>query len=330
MNIVGIGGGTGLPVLLSGLKTLRAMGECDVHITALVAASDSGGSSGQLRQALDIPAIGDIRNCFIALGDSQGVLKALCQHRFDKVDGLAGHSAGNLVLAGLYQMAGDFPGMVRLASELFQLKDIILPTTSTPVTLCAEYNDGSCERGESNIPLRRIPIRRVWLDPAWPEPAAGVLEALHEADVIVLGPGSVFTSIIPNLLVKGVASAIHASSALKVYVCNLMTQAGETESFNASDHLETIRSYLPANCVEFCVLNTRSANPMLLQKYMDKGASLVSVTPKGVNVLGVRVESGELLEEDNGKIRHDRLALARLIVNLAQSKKEREVLCAES
>ena len=330
MNIVGIGGGTGLPVLLSGLKTLRNTGECDVHITALVAVSDSGGSSGQLRRALGIPAIGDIRNCFIALGDSQAVLKALCQHRFDKVVGLSGHSAGNLLLTGLYQMAGDFHGMVRLATELFQLRDTIIPTTDTAVTLCAEYFDGASVRGESNIPLKRSPIRKVWLDPECPLPAPGVLEALAGADIIVLGPGSMFTSIVPNLLVADVAHAIHASPALKVYVCNLMTQAGETEAFSARDHVRALQSYLPSRTIDVCLLNRRSASPLLLEKYMDAGAVLVGSVPREVEALGIDVGAGEFLEEYNGKLRHDRLALARAIVSLANHKKEPEVLCAES
>src|SRR3954470_17836189 len=163
MNVVGIGGGTGLPVLLSGLKSIRQRSECDVQITALVAVSDSGGSSGEIRRALGNPAVGDLRNCFIALGDSQPVLKALSQHRFQAIDGLYGHSAGNRLLSALYQMAGDFDGMIRLASHLFQLRDQVLPSTNIPVTLCAEYFDGSAVRDEANIPLKRAPVKRVWL-----------------------------------------------------------------------------------------------------------------------------------------------------------------------
>jgi uncharacterized cofD-like protein len=330
MKIAGIGGGTGLPVLLNGLKTLRQMGECDMHITALVAVSDSGGSSGALRRALGIPAMGDIRNCFIALGDSQAVLKALCQHRFDKLDGLAGHSAGNLLLTGLYQMAGDFNGMVRLASQLFQLKDTILPTTDVSVTLCAEYFDGSSARGESNIPLKRLPIRKLWIDPESPLPAPGVLDAIAGADAVVLGPGSLFTSIIPNLLVADVADAIHASPAVKVYVCNLMTQSGETEGYTAADHVRTLQSYLPSNSIDFCVVNRRSASPMQSERYMKAGANLVCGNPKEIEKAGISAEIADLLEEHKGKIRHDSLALARLIVNLALRKREQEVLCAES
>ena len=330
MNIVGIGGGTGLPTLLRGLKTLRQLGECDVKITALVAVSDSGGSSGQLRRALGIPAMGDIRNCFIALGDSHAVLKALSQHRFESVDGLVGHSAGNLMLTGLYQMAGNFPGMVRLASQLFQLQDTILPATDVPVTLCAEYIDGSTAREESSIPLKRTPIRRLWVDPESPLPAPMVLDALAEAGIIVLGPGSLFTSILPNLLVAGIAKAIHDSAALKVYVCNLMTEAGETEGYTAKDHLYTLLSYLPAGSIDVCVVNSRSASPMLTQKYMASGATLVGRTPGDIEALGVSVRSADLLEECDGKVRHDQLALARLIVSLAQQKREQEALCAES
>jgi uncharacterized cofD-like protein len=170
----------------------------------------------------------------------------------------------------------------------------------------------------------------VWLDPECPLPTPGVLSALSDADVIVLGPGSLFTSIIPNVLVADVADAIHTSPALKVYICNLMTQAGETEEFAAKDHLQTIQSYLPPNSIDVCVLNTRSASPMQIRRYMEKGGMLVSPTPNEIESMGIQVETCELLEEHDGKVRHDRLALARLIVSLAHRQREREVLCAES
>lgn len=331
MKVVGVGGGTGLPVLLSGLKSLRQTGECDVDVTALVAVSDSGGSTGDLRSALGVPAMGDLRNCFIALGDSQQpVLKALCQHRFQGIDGLSGHSTGNLILSALYQMAGDFEGMVRLAADLFQLKDRVLPSTNVPVTLCADFFDGSSVRGEAKIPLKRMPIRRVWLEPENPLPAPGVLSAIAEADAIVFGPGSLYTSIIPNLLVADVAEAIHTSSAVKIYICNLMTQSGETETYTAADHLRALKKYLPPNTIDVCVMNTRSASALLEQRYSKSGAQFVTASGDEVRRLGVKPQHAELLQENRTKIRHDGLVLARSIVALASQRREWEVLCAES
>jgi uncharacterized cofD-like protein len=330
MRVVGIGGGTGLPVLLSGLKSIRQSGECDVQVTAIVAVSDSGGSSGAIRCALGTPAVGDLRNCFIALADSQPVLKALSQHRFQDIEGLYGHSAGNLLLSALYQMAGDFDGMIRLASHLFQLKDCVLPSTTVPVTLCADYFDGSCVRGEANIPQKREPVRRVWLEPESPLPAAGVLEAIAMADLIVLGPGSLYTSIVPNLLVTDVAAAIHKSAAVKVYVCNLMTQAGETEGFTAADHLRVLQSHLPPHTIDLCVMNSLSASPVLLEKYAKSGSRLVCSSIGEITGLGAIPERADLLQESDGKIRHDAVALARFVLSLIGKGKEREVLCAES
>jgi len=330
MKVVGIGGGTGLPVLLSGLKEFLERGECDAEVTALVAMSDSGGSSGDLRRELGIPALGDLRNCFMALGDLPPVLKALCQHRFERLDGWAGHSVGNLVLSALYQMSGDFEGMVRLASDLFKLKGSVLPSTTEPVTLCAEFDDGTTVRGESNIPLKRRPIRRVWLEPERPQPACDVLNTIAAADIIVFGPGSLFTSIIPNLLVADVADAIHASSATKVYVCNLMTQFGETEGLAAADHLRILQSYLPAHTIDVCVVNTRPAGPLLAQRYARGGAHFVPVSAEHVRQLGVSFHGAELLQEKNEKVRHDPIALARLITQLTERGKEMEAVCAES
>ncbi len=331
MKVVGIGGGTGLPVLLSGLKRLRQSGECDIRITAVVAVSDSGGSTGNLRAALGIPAMGDLRNCFIALaGSPLPVLKAVCRHRFHGIEGLSGHSMGNLILSALYQMAGDFDGMVRLANHLFQLKDRVLPGTSVPVTLCADFFDGSIVRGESAIPLKRMPIRRVWLDPERPLPAPGVLDAIAEADAIVFGPGSLYTSVIPSLLVAGVADAIHASSAVKIHVCNLMTQAGETGTYTAADHLRALTQYLPSGAVDVCVVNTRSAGPLLQKRYSQSGAQFVTASDDEIRRLGAVPQRADLLQENNTKIRHDGLALARLVVALGSRRREWEVLCAES
>ncbi len=330
MKIVGIGGGTGLPVLLAGLKEARLRGDSDFSITALVAVSDSGGSTGRLRDTLGIPAVGDLRKCLLALSESPAVLKAVCEHRFENVGELTGHSAGNLLLSALYQMTGDFDGMVRLARHLLQLKDLVLPCTNFAVTLCAEYSDGKVVRNESDIPKYGRPIQRVWLEPDRPSPAAGVLDAIAGADAIVFGPGSLYTSVIPNLLVSDIADAIHASAALKIYVCNLMTQAGETEQYSAADHLKTLQRYLPQGTVDVCIVNTRAAHPLVAERYGVTGAHMVREAMDEIRRLGVTPEPLDLLQEDKGKIRHDGLKLAQRIVALAHGQRELEVLCAES
>ena len=252
MRIVGIGGGTGLPVLLKGLNEI-SNAHTPLDLTAIVTVSDSGGSTGILRRAFNMPAMGDIRNCLISLAAKDSILTSVCQHRFDNPGSFAGHSVGNLILSALYQMSGNFAAAVRQASDLLELKGRVLPATETPVTLCAMYENGAIAEGESDIPKPGLRISRVWLDPDDPAPAPGVLEALEAADAIVLGPGSLYTSIIPNLLVAGVADALKASRAIKIYICNLMTQAGETDGYSAAEHVNQLLEYLP---VDVCVLNS--------------------------------------------------------------------------
>jgi uncharacterized cofD-like protein len=230
----------------------------------------------------------------------------------------------------LYELAGDFEGMLQLSRQLFELRDALLPGTNSPVTLCAEYFDGTSVRGEANIPLHGQPIRRVWLDPENPLPAPGVLESIAAADVITLGPGSLYTSIIPNLLVADIADAIHASKALKVYICNLMTEEGETDDYTAADHLRVLKSYLPPDTVDVCLMNTRPATSVLRDKYARAGSHLVEASVEQIARLGVTCDREQLLEEGSGKIRHDGIALARRIVVIAQGQREWEVLCAES
>src|SRR5437867_3466712 len=239
MKIVGIGGGTGLPVLLKGLTEL-SYPQTPLDLTAIVTVSDSGGSTGILRRAFNMPAMGDIRNCLISLAAKDSILTSVCQHRFENPEMFAGHSVGNVILSALYQMSGNFAAAVHQASNLLGLKGRVLPATEMPVTLCALYKDGTTARGESNIPRPGLPIGRVWLEPEDPPAAPGELEALQDADAIVMGPGSLYTSIIPNLLVAGVADVLKVSRAMEIYICNLMTQRGETEGFSAADNLRVL------------------------------------------------------------------------------------------
>jgi len=334
MRIVGIGGGTGLPVLLSGLRKLNEDGEEPIDITAIVTVSDNGGSTGTLRQAFGMPAMGDIRNCLVALADADRLLTLMCQHRFEVTDGLAGHSLGNLILSALYQMSGDFQSAVQLASDLLRLEGRVLPVTEIPVTLCALCEDGTTVEGESSIPQSKVKLSRLWLDPPDPLPSPGVLEAIEYADAIVIGPGSLYTSIIPNLLVEGVAEAIYASRAVKIYICNLMTQAGETDGYSAVDHLRALQSYLPAGSIDACVLNNQAIGTGLAKAYLRSEAETVLFTPETedeVRRAGVIPVAAALLKDGELKARHDPDALARVVVSLANGVTGvQELTCGQS
>lgn len=275
MKIVGIGGGTGLPILLRGLKELKDAGEETLDIAAIVTVSDDGGSTGIVRSAFDMPAMGDLRNSIVSLASCKSVLASVCQHRFHGVTGFSGHSLGNLVFAALHEMNGSFSAAVRQACELLETDGIVLPATESPVHLWALREDGTISEGESNIARSASRIDRVGLMPADPQPAPGVLEALLEADAIVLGPGSLYTSIVPNLLVDGVAETIAASHAVKIYICNLMTQPGETLGYSAGDHLRALQSYLPDGAIDVCVLNTKTIGNGLAERYSSSGSSFV-------------------------------------------------------
>jgi uncharacterized cofD-like protein len=343
MKLAGVGGGTGLPMLLRGLKELKDGGEEKIDITAVVTVSDNGGSTGVLRQAFGMPAMGDLRNSIIALASCKSVLASVCQHRFCGANGLAGHSVGNLVFAALYEMAGSFRDAVEMASELFEVDGRVLPATDVPVQLWALHEDGTTTEGECNIPKAGPSVNRVGLTPAAPSPFPGVLEVLANADAIVLGPGSLYTSIVPNLLVDGVADAIASSAALKIYVCNLMTQPGETTAYSAVDHLRAIQSYLPPNAIDVCIINTEAVGSGVAQRYSSSGSTFVAFdagVENDIRRAGVIPAAAPLLLHGEEKARHDSLALARLVVSLARGvvgsheigsrRTEREVICAES
>ncbi len=331
MKVVGIGGGTGLPVLLSGLAELSTR-ETPLDLTAIVTVSDSGGSTGVLRRAFDMPAMGDIRNCLISLAAKDSLLTSVCQHRFENPEVFAGHSVGNLILSALYQMSGNFAAAVHQASNLLGLKGRVLPATEIPVTLCALYKDGTTTRGESNIPKPGVHIGRVWLEPEDPPAAPGVLEALQDADAIVIGPGSLYTSIIPNLLVAGVADALKVSRAMEIYICNLMTQPGETEGFSAADHLRVLFDYL-LEPVDICILNSSALGTAVAQRYVESGSEIVTGSPEDDDQIrrsGVVPVAAPLLSGGQMKVRHDPATLARLVVSLAHGfAGVREIICGQ-
>jgi len=298
--------------------------------------------------------MGDIRKCMISLTAEESVLTSVCRHRFDNPNGVAGHSLGNLILSALYQISGNFASAVQQACELFHLKGRVLPATEHPVTLCAMYEDGEIARGESNIPKPGRRIRRVWLEsaaadcgigarmrrPMRPPAAPGVIKALNEADAIVVGPGSLYTSLIPNLLAAGVAEAIQMSSAIKIYVSNLMTQPGETDGYTAADHVRSLLEYVSA--IDVCVLNSSPVGAGVAERYVKSGAQIVSGTADDqyeVRKCGLIPVAAPLLKSNESKARHDPAILARLVVFLARGyaggarapvwSAERKVICAE-
>ncbi|MBO9610708.1 MAG: YvcK family protein, partial [Paenibacillaceae bacterium] len=230
-RIVVIGGGTGLSVMLRGLK------EKPVDITAIVTVADDGGSSGILRSELQIPPPGDIRNVLIALADVEPMLSRMLQHRFQTGNGLAGHSLGNLILAAMKEITGDFVLGIRELSRVLAVRGSVLPATNHSIVLKALMEDGTLVEGESKIPQAGGKIKRVFIEPAHAEPLPEAIEAIRQADAILVGPGSLYTSIIPNLIVPKLAEAIVNSEAVKIFVCNVMTQPGETDDYSVSDHL---------------------------------------------------------------------------------------------
>lgn len=319
-----------MPVLLRGLRDWNSRHRGNeselVDVTAIVCVSDDGGSSGILRQAFGIPALGDLRNCIVGLSDEKALFADLLQYRFSRGEGLAGHALGNLILTALYQRSGSLRDVVQSMSELVRLEGRVLPATEENVTLCARFNDGGTVRGESEICARRRSIDRVWLAPRHPAATEEAVEAIETADVVVLGPGSLYTSIVPNLLVPGVAEAVGRSQAVKICACNLMTQPGETEGLSAADHLRVLQRYLGGRAVDYCILNRR-LDFGLARTYREVGAALVEPDEEAVAALGVVPVCADLLVESGQAIRHDPRELARWIVALAPTKRNLFAAC---
>ncbi|MBI3680404.1 MAG: YvcK family protein [Acidobacteria bacterium] len=309
MRIVGIGGGTGLPALLAGL-----VGNASVELSAIVSATDNGGSSGRLREDFGIPAIGDLRNCLVALSGSHAILGDLFQHRFcgGNVDG---HALGNLIMTALYQRTGSLRQAIETASRLLSLNGRAFLATEAPATLCAVLQNGTIVRGESQITASTGRIERVWLDPHNPLASSGVLEAIQSADAIVLGPGSLYTSVIPNLLVAGVVEAIRRSNAIKILICNLMTQPGETDGFSASDHLRVVNTYLLQTAIDFCVVNSSAA---LSENYRQAGSEPVRSDVQQVRALGAIPIEADLVTTQGERIRHHAGRLGSVVLTTAR------------
>src|SRR5712671_5671270 len=274
LRVVSIGGGSGLSVLLDGLKQyarpqldLEAKGAPRIDITAIVTVTDDGGSSGRLRREFDVLPPGDIRNCIVALSDDSALLSRLFQYRFSTGRGLKGHSFGNLFLMALTHVMGDFPDAVKASSEMLNIAGHIYPSTTSNVALEATLANGATVVGETRISRSRHRIKSIRLRPRTVRPLAAALAAIAEADVITLGPGSLFTSVIPNLLVSGISAAIRSSSAVKCYFVNLMSQPGETTAFRASDHVRAIHRHAGGKLLDYAVINIRSIAGAIKKRY---------------------------------------------------------------
>ncbi len=318
VRIVAFGGGTGLSTLLRGLKQHVARRKPPMHLpiadlAAVVTVTDDGGSSGRLRREYRILPPGDIRNCMVALSQDEALLGRLFQYRFPAGRGLSGHSFGNLFLTALTKVTGDFTEAVRLSSDVLSIRGRIFPTTSANVTLRARLADGRVVAGETEISRSRLPIRSVWLEPARVRPLPEVLEAIRESDLLLVGPGSLYTSLIPSLLVEGIVPAIRRSPAMRVYVANLMTQPGETLGYSAADHVEAIYKHVGPGLFDWVIGNSAPVSPRLLRRYRSDGADAVHFDRARLERLGLRCLVGNLVEED-GVARHDPRRLARLLL----------------
>lgn len=315
LKVVAIGGGTGLSSLLRGLKRFTT------NITAIVVVSDDGGSSGRLKKempSLSLPP-GDIRNCLAALADEEPLMTKLLQYRFDEATApdLAGHSFGNLLIAALEDITGDFEQAIRETSRVLAIRGKVLPPTLESVKLCAQLQDGTNVCGESTISKSTTPVDYVYLDPPTPEPLQEALDAIEQADLIVIGPGSLYTSLIPNLLVPGVAQAIAEAQCLRAFVCNVMTQPGETGGMSAADHVEAILRHVERPVFEYVILNNQRPQRSILERYDAEGAQFVEPDAPQIAKLGFIPIEAPLLADDN-YARHDPDRLAQQLVGLAQ------------
>jgi uncharacterized cofD-like protein len=318
-NLVAIGGGTGLSTLLAGLKSLVGKVEEDSWIeslSAIVTVSDDGGSSGRLREELQMLPPGDIRNCMIALSEDSTLLSRLFRHRFRGDGELGGHSFGNLFLAALTEVTGDFNEAIRLSSEVLASKGHIFPATISDVRLAAELEDGSVVRGETQISASKVPIRRLRIEPEQCLPLPEALKAIRAADIITVGPGSLYTSILPNLLVAQVARVIGQTRATKVFINNLMTQPGETDGYSAREHIETIKKYAPEIHFDFVIVNDRRISKEQAELYAAEGAYQIGIDDPIDEALDQATEiiRADLLH-DGEKVRHDSDRLAQVVLN---------------
>jgi uncharacterized cofD-like protein len=319
VRVVALGGGTGLSAVLRGLKKHVAergkssLGRLIADLTAVVTVTDDGGSSGRLRREYRVLPPGDIRNCMVALSKDEHLLGKLFQYRFPAGRGLAGHSFGNLFLTALTNITGDFPRAVQVSAQVLAIRGRIFPSTAQNVTLEAVLEGGTIVPGETNISRSRKRIATVRLVPRMVRPLPEVIKAIREADLILVGPGSLYTSILPNLLVEKMVDAITRSKATCVYIANLMTQPGETRHYSVADHVRAIYRHTRQPIFDFVVINQTPVSPRLLSRYKAEGAEPVDPSLGELENMGVRYVTGDLLQQE-GVVRHNQERLTRLLL----------------
>ena len=334
IRVVAIGGGTGLSTLLRGLKQYVARptdaqgtpGSAEIaclirDLTAIVTVTDDGGSSGRLREDFKMLPPGDVRNCMVALSEDEHLLSKLFRFRFPQGE-LEGHSFGNLFVAALSHITGDFAQAVQMSSQILNTRGRIFPATNTNVTLAARMDDGTLVRGETSITASKQRIRELMLEPALAEPLPETLEAIAAADLITLGPGSLYTSLVTNLLVRGIPEALTASKGTRVYICNLMTQANESLDLTASEHIEQIMRHTQGRTFDYALINTAPISPERLQQYAREGQKPIEADLDRVRALGVQPVTGNFVHEGE-VLRHDydRVTEALLAIGFRERRK---------
>jgi len=307
IKVVTIGGGTGLSVLLRGLK------KYPLEITAVVTVADDGGSSGKIRSDMNIPSPGDIRNVIAALSDVEPYLEKMFQYRFDSGE-VKGHPVGNLMIAAMTDIHGDFSTAVKVMSRILNVRGTVLPTTNDIATLNAVLSDGEIIRGESSITKAGGVIDHVYITPSRVKPNEDVLKAIEEADYIIMGPGSLYTSIIPNLVISKVSEKIRESNAKKIYVCNVMTQHGETDNYTVSDHIVAINKHVEENIFDLVIANSREFDDSILSKYHKEKQEPVKIDQEKIKELGIKlIKNNDVGIVDNNTIRHNADKVSELI-----------------
>ena len=317
MKVVAIGGGTGLSSLLRGVKHL--VPSIITDLTAIVTVADNGGSSGRLREEMQIPAPGDIRNCIVALAEDEDILAKVFQYRFIEGEGLKGHSFGNLFLSVLTKITGNFQDAIEITSDILKIKGKIIPSTDELVDIVAEFSDGTIVKGETQITeygkKEKKKIKRIWMEPFDVKAPIEAVEKILAANFIILGPGSLYTSIIPNLLVNDIKEAILNTRATKVYICNVMTQYGETDRYKASDHIKALHQVVGDNFIDVAILNTKIPPDRLIKKYMSENSEPVTVDAGDISRMGITVVAEDLLDAGN-YVRHNPEKLTRTLLKV--------------
>lgn len=314
-RIVVIGGGTGLSVLLRGLKNYTS------NITAVVSVTDDGGSSGRLRGQFGILPPGDLRNCLVALADTEPTMEKIFNYRFKIGKDLAGHNLGNLLITAMADLTGNFEMAIKEMSKVLAIRGRVIPSTLDNLVLAAELQDGSMIMGETVISKTAKPIKKVFTIPNTSSPVPEAIEAIMDAEVIIIGPGSLYTSIIPNLLVPGIAEAVEKAPGLKIFVCNVMTQPGETRGYTASDHLKALLRHGKPGLIEYVIVNNEEIPESFKEKYAQEGAAAVEVDREKLSRYNVKVIEKSLILK-NDYIRHDPGKLAQLIIRMVLEKRE--------